>query len=223
MLLRWMSALIVVEHGFRRAHLVGVSAHRTGAWTIQAARNLLMDLADRVTTITVLLQDSDSRLTTAFDAVLAADGIRILLSPPRTPRANAICEPMIATLRRKLLDKILIVNQRHLRRILSVYLHHFNTARPHRTLGQLAPAQAETGPPPVVNLADCQLRRRQSSMGSFASTTSPHERTAHHNLPVKHKIVYSSPTGIEGKLIEDPSRCPPCGTIGHRHGQWCRR
>jgi hypothetical protein len=67
---------------------------------------------------------------------------------------------MIGTLRRELLDKVLIVNERHLRRILSVYLHHFNTARPHRTLGQLAPAQAETGPPPVVNLADCQVRRR---------------------------------------------------------------
>ena len=105
-----------------------------------------MDLADRVTTITVLLCDRDSRFTTACDAVFAADGIRILLSPPGAPRANAICERMIGTLRRELLDKVLIVNERHLRRILSV--------------GQLAPAQAETGLPPVVNLADCQLRRR---------------------------------------------------------------
>ncbi|MCA1821170.1 MAG: transposase [Pseudonocardia sp.] len=137
-----------------------MSAHPTGAWTTQAARNLLMDLADRVTTIKLLLRDRDSRFTTAFDAVFAADGIRILLSPPGAPRANAICERMIGTLRRELLDKILIVNERHLRRILSVYLHHFNTARPHRTLGQLAPAQAETGPLQVVNLADCQVRRR---------------------------------------------------------------
>jgi putative transposase len=137
-----------------------VSAHPTGAWITQAARNLLMDLADRVTAIKVLLRDRDSRFTTAFDGVFGADGIRILLSPPGAPRANAICERMIGTLRRELLDKILIVNERHLRRILSVYLHHFNTARPHRTLGQLAPAQAETGPPPVVNLAYGQVRRR---------------------------------------------------------------
>ena len=159
-LLRRIYALIAVEHGSRRAHLIGVSAHPTGAWTTQAARNLLMDLADRVTTITLLLRDRDSRFTTALDAVFAADDIRILLSPPRAPRANAICERMIGTLRRELLDKVLIVNERHLRRILSDYLHHFNTARPHRTLGQLAPAQAETGPPRVVNLADCQVRRR---------------------------------------------------------------
>jgi putative transposase len=108
----------------------------------------------------LLLRDRDSRFTTAFDAVFGADGIRVLLSPPGTPRANAICARMVGTLRRELLDKVLIVNEGHLRRILSIYLHHFNTARPHRTLGQLAPAQAEIGPPPVANLADCQVRRR---------------------------------------------------------------
>ena len=158
--LRRIYALIAVEHGSRRAHLIGVTAHPSGAWTTQAARNLLMDLADRATTITFLLRDRDSRFTTAFDAVFAADGIRILTSPPRAPRANAICERMIGTLRRELLDRILIVNERHLRRILTVYLQHFNTARPHRTLRQLAPAQAESQPPPVINLADHQIRRR---------------------------------------------------------------
>ncbi|MDQ3763719.1 MAG: integrase core domain-containing protein [Actinomycetota bacterium] len=116
-LLRRIYVLIAVEHGSRRAHLLGVSAHPTGAWTTQAARKLLMDLADR---------------------------IRILTSPPGAPRANAICERMIGTLRRELLDRVLVVNERHLRRILTIYLQHFNTAPPHRTLAQLAPAQAET-------------------------------------------------------------------------------
>jgi putative transposase len=66
---------------------------------------------------------------------------------------------MIGTLRRELLDRVLVLNERHLRRILTIYLHHFNTARPHRTLAQLAPTQAETQPPPI-NLADHQVRRR---------------------------------------------------------------
>lgn len=149
-------ALIAVEHGSRRAHLIGVSAHPTGAWTSQAARNLLMDLGDRVATVKFLLRDRDSRFTRAFDA----EGIRILTSPPRAPRANAICERMIGTLRRELLDRILIVNERHLRRIFTVYLHHFNAARPHRALAQLAPAQAETQPPHVINLVGHQVRRR---------------------------------------------------------------
>ena len=90
----------------------------------------------------------------------AADNIRILTSPPGAPRANAICERLIGTLRRELLDRILIVNERHLRRILTVYLDHFNEARPHRALAHLAPAQAETRPPQVINLADNQVRRR---------------------------------------------------------------
>ena len=159
-LFRRIYALVAVEHGSRRAHLAGVTAHPTGAWTTQAARNLLMDLGDRVTTMKFLLRDRDSRFTTSFDAVFAADGIQILTSPPGAPRANAICERMIGTLRRELLDRILVVNERHLRRILTIYLHHFNTARPHRTLGQLAPAQAETQPPPVINLTDYEVRRR---------------------------------------------------------------
>jgi putative transposase len=158
--LKRLSALIAVEHHSRRAHLVGVSAHPTGAWTTQATRNLMMDLTDRATTITFLLRDRDSRFTRAFDAVFTADGIRILTSPPGAPQANAVCQRMIGTLRRELLDRVLVVNERHLRRILTIYLHHFNAARPHRTLGQLTPAQAETQPPPMINLADYQVRRR---------------------------------------------------------------
>jgi len=158
--LKRLYALIAVEHRSRRAHLLGVTAHPTGAWTTQVARNLMMDLADRATTIIFLLRDRDSRFTRAFDAVFTADGIRILTSPPAAPRANAVCERMIGTLRRELFDRVLVVNERHLRRILTIYLHHFNAARPHRTLGQLAPAQAETQPPPMINLADYQVRRR---------------------------------------------------------------
>jgi putative transposase len=119
-----------------------------------------MDLGDRVATLSFLLRDRDSRFTTAFDAVFAAEGIRILTSPPGAPRANAICERMVGTLRRELLDRVLIVNERHLRRVLTTYLHHFNTARPHRTLEHLSPAQAETHPPRVTNLADYQIRRK---------------------------------------------------------------
>jgi putative transposase len=159
-LLRRIYVLVAVEHGCRRAHLLGVSAHPTGAWTTQAARNLLMDLADCVSTVKFVLRDRDSKFSRAFDAVFAADGIRILTSPPGAPRANAICERMIGTLRRELLDRVLVVNERHLRRIITTYLHHFNAARPHRTLAQFAPAQAETQPPPVIDLVDHQVRRR---------------------------------------------------------------
>jgi putative transposase len=177
-LLRRIYALIAVEHGFRRTHLIGMSAHPTGPWTTQAAPNLMMDLADRVTTITFLLRDWDSRFTRAFDAVFTANGIRILTSPPGAPRANVICERMIGTLRRELLDRVLIVNESHLSRILTIYLHHFNTARPHRALEKLTPAQAQTQPPRVINLADNQVRRRTTDQ-SPCQSTGPSDATAY--------------------------------------------
>lgn len=81
MFLRRIYALMTVEHGSHRAHLAGVSGHFSGAWTTQAARNLMMDLSEHTTTIKLLFRDRHSRFTRSFDAVFAADGIRILSSP----------------------------------------------------------------------------------------------------------------------------------------------
>jgi putative transposase len=159
-LLRRLYALIVIEHGSRRVHLAGITANPDGAWTTQAARNFLMDLGARVTPIKFLLRDRAGQFTSSFDAVFTAAGMRILASPPQAPRANAICERMIGTLRRELFDRVLIVNERHLRRVLTEYLRHYNTARPHRALGQLAPSQAHARPP-EINLAEHPIRRKQ--------------------------------------------------------------
>ena len=74
---------------------------------------------------------------------------------------NAICERIIGTLRRELLDRLLIVSEHHLRRVLTEYLLHYHDARPHRSLGQRTPAQADTRPPEPVNLAEFRIRRKQ--------------------------------------------------------------
>jgi putative transposase len=160
-LLRRLYALIVIEHGTRRVRLAGITAHPDGAWTTQAARNLLMDLGQRATSVKFLIRDRAGQYTSSFDSVFTAEGIGILVSPPQAPRANAICERIIGTLRRELLDQVLIVNERHLRRALTEYLRHYNAARPHRSLGQLTPAQAETQPPQSINLAEHRIHRRQ--------------------------------------------------------------
>ena len=159
-LLRRIYALIVIEHGTRRVYLAGITANPDGAWTAQAARNFLMDLGQRAASVKFLIRDRAGQFTGSFDAVFTAEGIRILASPPRAPRANAICERIIGTLRRELLDRVLIVNEHHLRRVLTEYLLHYNIARPHRALGQLAPAQAGCRPP-QINLAEHRIRRRQ--------------------------------------------------------------
>ena len=159
-LLRRIYALIVIEHGTRRAHLAGITANPDAAWTTQAARNFLLDLGQLMTSVKFLIRDRAGQFTGSFDAVFTAAGIRILASPPQAPRANAICERIIGTLRRELFDRSLIVNEHHLRRVLTEYLLHYNTARPHRSLGQLAPAQAPTRPP-EINLAEHRIRRKQ--------------------------------------------------------------
>jgi putative transposase len=120
----------------------------------------MTDLGDRVNSVKFLLRDRDSRFITAFDALFAAEDIRILTSPPRAPQANAICERMIENAAPRAARPDPNVNERYLRRILTIYLHHFNTARPHRTLGQLTQAQAETHPPHVINLDDHKVHRR---------------------------------------------------------------
>jgi transposase InsO family protein len=160
-LLRRIYALIVIEHGTRRVHLAGITANPDGAWTTQAARNVLMDLGQRATSVKFLIRDRAGQFTSSFDAVFAAEGIRILASPPQAPRANAICERIIGTLRRELLDRLLIVNEHHLRGVLTEYLQHYNAARPHRSLGQLTPAQADTRRPEPINVADYRIRRKQ--------------------------------------------------------------
>ena len=94
-LLRRLYALIVIEHGTRRAHLAGITANPDGSWTTQAARNLLMDLGQRVTSVKFLIRDRAGQFTSSFDAVFTAEGIRILAGPPQAPRAHAICERII--------------------------------------------------------------------------------------------------------------------------------
>ena len=123
-LLRRFYALIAIEHGTRRVHLAGITAHPDGAWTTQAARNLLMDLGQRASAVKFLIRDRAGQFTGSFDAVFSAEGIRILASPPQAPKVNAICGRVVGTLRREFLDRLLIVNEQHLRRVLTEYLTH---------------------------------------------------------------------------------------------------
>ena len=170
-LLRRVYALIVIEHGTRRIHLTGITASPDGAWATQAARNFLMDPGQRASAVKFVIRDRAGQFTGSFDAVFTAVGTRILASPPQAPRANAICERVIGTLRRELLDRLLIIDEQHLHRVLTEYLMHYNTARPHRSLGQPTPAQADTCQPEPVNLAEHRIHRKQILSGLTLRTT----------------------------------------------------
>jgi putative transposase len=131
--------LAVIGHATRRIRILGVTLHPTGEWTAQQARNLMMDLGEQARQAKFMIRDRGPNCTTAFDAVLAHAGIRTALCNVATPRMNAVAERWTGGCRRELLDRTLIWNQAHLRRILHQYETHHNQHRPHRSLNAAAP------------------------------------------------------------------------------------
>jgi putative transposase len=152
--------LVFIEHHTRRLHVGGVTAHPTGEWTVQQARNLALDLGDRFGDFRFLIRDRGSNFTASFDAVFQAAGATIVRTAVQAPRMNAICERLIGTLRRELLDRTLIISQAHLRAVLAEYQEHYNTARPHQGIDQRIP---DRDPAPGIipdDLGTRQIRRK---------------------------------------------------------------
>jgi len=157
-LLKRLHVLVFIEHGARRLHLAGVTAHPTGAWAVQQARNLAMDLGDRLGALRFLVHDRDPLFTAAFGEVFRSEGLRVITTLPRTPRMNAICERVIGTLRRELLDRTLILGERHLAVVLREYVAHYNGHRPHQSRQQRPPdIEAQS----VRDLAELRSIRRR--------------------------------------------------------------
>jgi len=160
-LLRRLYVLVFIEHGTRRMHLGGVTANPTGAWTVQQARNLALTLDVRFEDFRFLIRDRGSNFTRSFDAVFEATGARILRSAVQAQRMNAICERLIGTVRREILDRVLILGEQHLRTVLLEYQTHYNTARPHQGISQHVPDSEPDAPrATVTNVGTQQIRRK---------------------------------------------------------------
>jgi hypothetical protein len=155
--------LAVIEHGNRRARVLGATQHPVQSWVVQQARNLLMDLGDAGARAKFVLHDRDASFTQVFDAVFQAAGIGVIRSAVQAPRMNSIMERWMGSCRRELLGRTLIWNQRHLMMVLREYEDFCNSHRPHRALDQAAPLRSL--PDGVTDLDHFQVQRRDRAGG----------------------------------------------------------
>jgi transposase InsO family protein len=149
--LRTLYVLFFIEHGTRRVRLAGVIAHPDGTWMRQQARNLAVN--EQLDNVRFLIHDRDGKFVDSFDAILRDERVRVIRTPVRPPRANAVAERWVRTVRSECLDDLLVVGRRHLERILREYLAHYNSERPHRALALATPtreSQEPRGSPPSM-------------------------------------------------------------------------
>jgi putative transposase len=159
-LLSRIYVLFFIELASRRVYVGGCTANPTGPWMIQQARNLGICLEDRLGPVRFVVHDRDSKFTAAFDVVFAAHGIRVIRMPHRAPKANAVAERWVRTVRQECLDWLLIVSRRHLERVLRIYVEHYNDRRPHRSLGLQVPTPPGSDPSRSYGRASHNVRRR---------------------------------------------------------------
>jgi len=136
----WLKTLYVlffIEVSTRRVHLAGVTAHPGSAWVTQQARNQAVE--GRLARTQLLIRDRDAKYSGPFDEVFRCEGLHIIRTPIRSPKANAFAERFVRTVRRECLDHILVFGERHLERILREYVRHYNKERPHRGLSLETP------------------------------------------------------------------------------------
>ncbi|WP_238598126.1 integrase core domain-containing protein [Saccharothrix sp. ALI-22-I] len=166
--LKRVYVFFVIEVATRYVHILGTTTNSNGLWTTQQARNLLMDLDDRADDFRFLIRDRAGQFTASFDAVLSGEGIQAMKIPPRYPRANAYAERFVGTVRREAIDRLLIINEHHLRTVLNRYAVHDNHRRPHQAR-QLTPPRPDhpTAEP------DCTSIRRRPVLGGLINEYEP--------------------------------------------------
>jgi hypothetical protein len=177
--LRTLYVLFAIEIGSRRVHILGVTANPDSAWVTQQART--QAVGERLQGVRFLIGDRDSKFSGPFDEVFRTEGVKVVKTPIRAPKANAFAERWVRTVRTECLDWMLVLGRRHLERILGIYTAHYNGRRPHRALSSRRRTHGRIG---------FYVR---SSVGGFGGT------------------IYSVATSMSTRLPLEPDRrfvCP---------------
>jgi putative transposase len=161
--LKQLYVLFVIELSTREVHVLGVTDHPTGTFVTQVARNLVGDLLDQGRSIKFLIRDRDTKFTASFDEVFRSEGIRVIKTPVRSPRANAFAERWVRTVRTECLDWFIILGDSHLERVLGEYVCHYNRQRPHRGIDLQVPVPDEG----TVATPELQGIHRQDILGGL--------------------------------------------------------
>ena len=161
--LKRLYALFATEVATRHVHILGVTANPDGPRTAEQARNLLIDPGGRITSFRFLTRDRDAKFTSAFDEIFTAEGVTIVKTPPRTPRANCYAERWIRTARAECTDRMLGYDERHLRPVPGEYAGHYNRHRPHQSRQQRPPDQDDQASTPL----NLPARRRKVLGGAI--------------------------------------------------------
>ena len=132
---RLLYVFIIIEHQSRRLIHCNVTAHPSANWTRQQLRDAL-GYEDRYK---YLIHDRDSIFSSDLDESVGRLRLRVLKSPPRCPKANAICERVIGTIRRECLDWLIPMSEGHVRQALRSWIAHYHQGRPHMALGPGVP------------------------------------------------------------------------------------
>ncbi len=137
--LQTLYVLFFIEHATRRIYLAGCTAHPDSAWVSQQARQITWELQDRDLPMRYLIHDHDTKFTGVFDTVFESEGIEIIDIPFAAPNANAIAERWVRSVREECLDRMIILNERHLHRVLTEYIAYYNARRAHQGIEQDSP------------------------------------------------------------------------------------
>ena len=211
--LKRLYVLFFIELQRRRVWLAGVTAHPTGSWVTQQARNLSATLADDDRRIEFVIRDRDSKFVDSFDQVFASEGTSVIKAPVRSPRANAYAERWVRTARTECLDWLLIRNRRHLQAVLAIFVEHCNRARPHGASGLRFPTAPRSS---TDHTASTESSGSTASAASSPITATPPELLLPHTTPQSAKTTAAT-------ALRSPARLPARSITPIAHPQHAER